>query len=71
MRKLLRSMMRAEAEKKGMIPSKYVNSAWHKYQIDKVGLYNRLKNVAKGTSVKSKWRIRIQSIDKGFNLERN
>jgi len=44
MRKLIRSMLRLEAERKGIKASKYVASAFHAIQVTKYGGFRRSYN---------------------------
>ena len=62
MRKYLRSMMRADAVRLGVKPSRYVSQAWEKHMIDKVGMHTRMVNKAKGTAPKKLWKNRIAAM---------
>ena len=58
-RRFIRSILRAEAERKGINPAKYVHWQFDKIQIGKYGIVRRLVNIAKGTHVRSTWHNRI------------
>lgn len=62
MRKYIRAMMRAEAERRSIKASRFIKVAWNKYQIKKIGSFARLVNRAKGTAPKYKWKNRIASV---------
>lgn len=64
MRKYIRAIMRASAEKHGYKPSKAVHAMWTRYQISKHGKNGpriRAANQAKGTHKLKNWRSRIAS----------
>lgn len=63
MRKLIRSMFRAEAERKKEKTSQVVHKTWELYQAKKFGAKTRVINEAKGTHKKSTWPARIVKID--------
>ena len=54
MRKHMREILRRQAEKKGVKPSRYVRQIWDKYQIKKVGIHRRASNAIYGTKPKRK-----------------
>ena len=56
MRKLLRSILRHNAEKIGVKPSLYVWSEFNKYQIKKYGKNVRRDNRIKGTRKRKTWK---------------
>ena len=58
-RKYVRGMIRREAERKKIKPSKWVNREFDRIQIKKYGVEQREINKAKGTNKKSTWRPRI------------
>lgn len=62
MRKHIRYMLRAAAEKAHVKPSKYVAYGWEEIQQRKVGWTVRSINKAKGTAPKHKWRQRIRGV---------
>lgn len=64
-RKIMRNGMRRYAELNGFKPSKYVHSAWERFQIallggGKKGVTRRCINQAKGTRPKKNWRGNIE-----------
>ena len=63
MRKHIRAMMRAEAERRGYKASRYVREAWDQREIRKRGRAIRLINKAKGTAPKRLWKQRIAALD--------
>lgn len=62
MRKYVRGMLKEKARKEGVKPSAYVNKEFDRMQTKKYGITNRLKNRAKGTKTRSKWRSRIEAV---------
>lgn len=58
-RKYVRGMLRREAERKKIKPSKWVNHEFDRLQIKKYGIEQREINKEKGTNKKSTWRQRI------------
>lgn len=60
MRKYVRGMLRREAERKKIKPSKWVNREFDRIQIKKYGIEQREINKAKGTHKKSSWKTRIE-----------
>lgn len=58
MRKYIRSMYRAYAEKNGMKPSSFVSEQWERLQIKRYGKSARICNVLHGTKPAYKWRQR-------------
>ena len=62
MRKRIRSILRAEAERHHVKPSKFVANAWHRYQVNRVGWTGRRINQAKGTAPKRLWASRIRAV---------
>lgn len=63
MRKYLRNVIRAQAEKEGVKPSKAVKNIWYKVQIKKYKKPNTIMiHKAKGTHTKNKWPQRIESV---------
>lgn len=60
MRKYVRGMLRREAERKKIKPSKWVNREFDRIQIKKHGIEQREINKAKGTHKKSSWKTRIE-----------
>jgi hypothetical protein len=58
-RKCRRNMLRAQAERLGVKPSKYVAREFDKYQVKKYGHTRRLINQAKGTHPRRTWKPRI------------
>lgn len=54
--------MRAEAERKGIKPSRYVNFMWNKYQIGKHNGNVRRRNQARGTAPRARWKNRVTSV---------
>lgn len=61
MRKLIRSIFRAEGEKSDSKASEVVHNTWDRYQVKKVGAGRRIVNQAKGTHKKKNWDSRILS----------
>ena len=61
MRKYIRKMMKAEAEKMNVKPSRWVHKSFEKYQIDKYGEITHIKNKAKGTHKRNTWKTRIEN----------
>lgn len=59
-RKYVRGMLRREAERKKIKPSKWVNREFDRIQIKKYGIEQRELNKAKGTHKKSSWRTRFE-----------
>ena len=59
MRKLIRNILRSQAEEMGVKPSRYVRSEFNQIQIKKYGRDVRRINKAKGTHKRSTWKIRI------------
>lgn len=59
MRKLLRSIFRSEAEKKGVKPSRYVATKFNEYQIKIYGDKVRKLNQIRGTHKADTWKNRI------------
>ena len=62
MRKYIRNMLRAEAERMGVKPSRYVSKEWDRRQVDKYGEPRRRINQAKGTHKRKTWGLRIASV---------
>lgn len=62
MRKYIRNMLRARAERMGVSPSRYVTSEFDRYQVDKYGKTRRRINQAKGTHKRKTWRLRVASV---------
>lgn len=62
MRNILRNMMRLQAERAGMKPSKGINGLWNRYQTAKQGLHVRERNIYRGTHKKSTWKMRCSLI---------
>lgn len=58
-RKCRRNMLRVQAEKLGVKPSKYVAREFDKGQVKKYGRIRRLINQAKGTHPRRTWKQRI------------
>lgn len=58
-RKYVRGILRHEAERKKIKPSKWVNREYNRLQIKKYGIERREINKATGTHKKSTWRARI------------
>ena len=58
-RKYIRAMLRGEAERKGIKPSKWVNRQFDRLQIKRHGLEKREINKATGTAPRSRWKSRI------------
>ena len=56
MRRLKRSILRHEAERKGVKPSRYVFTMWNRIQTKKVGPHERARNRLRGTKTKRQWR---------------
>ena len=56
MRKYIRAMYRAYAEKKGIKPSAFVAEQWDRFQKVKYGVTQRRLNVLHGTKPARKWR---------------
>lgn len=65
MRKLMREMIRRQAEKEHYKPSRAVHVIWERYQNKKRGEFVRLANVAKGTHKKNTWRNRVAAASRG------
>mgnify|MGYP003306496682 CR=1 FL=1 len=59
MRKFIRKLLRAKAEKMGVKPSRYVRKEFDRIQVEKYGDIRRKINRAKGTHVKNTFRNRI------------
>lgn len=59
MRKHIRNILRNQAEKMGVKPSRYVRSEFNDLQVKKYGYFARKKNQAKGTHKRSAWRNRV------------
>lgn len=57
-RKYIRAMLRGEAERKGVKPSKWVNRNFDRLQIKKHGLEKREINKAIGTHPRRRWKLR-------------
>jgi len=62
MRKLLRGIIRKEAESKGVEASKYLNAMWNSLQNKAIGADRRIINKAKGTHKKRVWGARIEAV---------
>lgn len=62
MRKLIRSMLRAEGERLGVKPSRYMAREFDSYQVKKYGLTRRLINKAKGTHKRNTWKNRVNAV---------
>lgn len=62
MRKLIRSMLRAEAERLGVKPSRYVSREFDKYQVKKYGATRRRINQARGTHKRNTWKNRVSAV---------
>ena len=62
MRKYIRSMLRAEANRKGVNASRYVAREFDRYQVNKYGEPRRRINQAKGTHKRKTWGLRIASV---------
>lgn len=58
-RKCRRNMLRAQAEKLGVKPSKHVAREFDKQQVKKYGKTRRIINQAKGTHLRRTWKQRI------------
>ncbi len=61
MRKILRDIIRSNAERGGYKPSKAVKSEWDKFQIKRIGATARKINQAKATHKKRTWTSRINA----------
>lgn len=59
MRRLMRSILRSRAEKKGVKPSRYVAKMWNRYEVRKLGQAERDLNVRRGTKPKRLWPGRV------------
>ena len=62
MRKFIRNMLRSQAERLGVKPSKYVAREFDKYAVKKYGETRRRINQAKGTHKRRTWGTRIASV---------
>ena len=62
MRKYYRYMLRHQAEKNGIKPSKYVAFGWNQFQEHRVGYITRQRNIAHGTHPKNRWPRRVQAV---------
>ena len=62
MRKIIRSILRAEGERKGVKASRYMSRKFNRLQIKKYGALRRRINQAKGTHKRDVWRQRIASV---------
>lgn len=62
MRKIIRNMLRKQAEKMGVKPSRFVADNFDKYQVDKYGKTRRRINQAKGTRARRTWKQRIADV---------
>ena len=62
MRKYIREMLRNRAEKEGVKASTYVHDEFERMQVKKYGETKRMKNRAKGTHTRSKWKSRIEAV---------
>lgn len=62
MRKLIRNMFRAEAERMGVKASKYVAREFDRRQVEKYGETRRRISQAIGTHKRKTWRSRIESV---------
>ena len=58
-RKIIRNMFRAEGERKGVKPSRYMSREFDRYQRDKYSPIVRAINRCKATHKRSTWRARI------------
>lgn len=58
MRKYIRNVLRSQAERENVKPSKYVSDEFHKIQAKKYGYATRIKNQIKGTHKRSTWKAR-------------
>ena len=59
MRKYIRNMLRSQAERENVKPSKYVSDEFNKIQGRKYGYERRVKNQIKGTHKRSTWKARL------------
>lgn len=59
MRKYIRGLLRAKAERESMNGSRYVKSEFDKIQRKKYGRIGRLINQAKGTHKRNTWKNRV------------
>ena len=62
MRKYIRKMLRAKAERMGVKPSRYVSREFDKYQVKKYGATRRRIAQAIGTHKRKVWRSRIEAV---------
>ena len=62
MRKYIRNALRAEAERMGVNPSRYVSRGFDRYQVKKYGETRRRINQAKGTHKRTTWKNRIADV---------
>ena len=60
MRKLIRSILRAEGERKGVKASRYVSREFDDRQIKKYGVTVRRINQAKGTRKRKLWKQNVK-----------
>ena len=61
-RQLRRNKLRAEAERLGVKPSRYVAKEFDKAQVKKYGQPRRIINKAKGTHKRRTWKQRIAAV---------
>ena len=62
MRKYIREIMRNNARKQKIKPSKWVRSEFDRKQVKKFGLKRRTINKAKGTHKRSIWKQRTEGL---------
>ena len=62
MRKFIRNALRAQAERMGVKPSRYVSREFDRIAVKKYGEKRRRINQAKGTHKRRTWGIRIASV---------
>lgn len=67
MRKIIRSIIRNEGERKNVKPSKWVNRKFNRLQGKKCGEKRRLINQAKGTHKRREWKQRILMLVRGVD----
>lgn len=60
MRKYVRSILRAQADRKKEKPSDFIKHVFNKLQISKYGKIVREHNMLKGTHRKKNWEFRYQ-----------
>lgn len=62
MRKYIRKMLRAKAERMGVKPSRYVAREFDRYQVEKYGATRRRISQAIGTHKRRVWKSCIESV---------